>query len=568
MRPVTELPNPQANPDPDPDSPQSRLRPDEHAEAGGDRLGSLGTSGLDGVGEAAGTDGSRAAVGLVDRLWAAVGAEPSAPTGEFQISGPEGFLPSVFDVTGFASAAVAVAALATADLLSVVEDRGPRAVTVDRRAASAAFLTESLFTPAGWERPAVWDPIASDYRTADGWIRLHTNYRHHREAVLRALGLAGRADAGASGGGDPGGAGGAGGGGDGADRAAVAAAVAGWPGDDLETAVVRAGGCAAVQRDRAAWLASPPGAASAAEPLVRVERRPAAGTGRPGWARLRADAASAVRPRRPDGPGGQHGPHRPLAGLRVLDLTRVIAGPVATRWLAAYGADVVRVDPVGFAEVPALLPVMTAGKRRAVLDLRAADGRAAFARLAATADVLVCGLRADALDRLGFGPEALLAANPDLIVARLDAYGWSGPWATRRGFDSLVQMSCGITAAGAAAAGQDAPRPLPAPALDHGTGYLLAAAVLRALSRLARTGQASSLAASLVGTANVLMSLPTPAGLAAPAPRFSPDDTQPVRTAWGDARGVPAPGTIDGMPADLPEPAGPLGTHPPVWLPR
>ncbi|OHV43759.1 hypothetical protein BCD48_27050 [Pseudofrankia sp. BMG5.36] len=486
---------------------------------------------------------------MVGRLWEAVGDDPSTPPAEIRVQGPEGFLPSVFDVTGFASAAVAVAALAIADLLALIEGRDARAVTVERRAASAAFLAESLFTPVGWERQAIWDPIAGDYRTADGWIRLHTNYRHHREAVERVLGLTGR-------------------GGGAVDRATVTAVVAGWPGDDLETAVARAGGCAAVQRDRIAWLASEPGAAGAAEPLVRLEPRPATGAGSPNWAQRRPGDSGGPRSGRSGGAGGEPGPRRPLAGLRVLDLTRVIAGPVATRWLAAYGADVVRIDPVGFAEVPALLPVMTAGKRRAALDLRAADGRAAFAALVADADVLVCGLRSDALDRLGFGPRELLAANPDLVVARLDAYGWSGPWATRRGFDSLVQMSCGITAAGAAAAGHDAPRPLPAQALDHGTGYLLAAAVLRAVHRLARTGEASLVTASLVGTANVLMSLPAPDGLAVPAPRFSPDDTEPVRTAWGDGRGVPVPGAIDGLAPDLAEPAGPLGSHAPVWLPR
>ena len=140
--------------------------------------------------------------------------------------------------------------------------------------------------------------------------------------------------------------------------------------------------------------------------------------------------------------------------MRVLDLTRVIAGPIGTRFLAAYGADVLRIDPPGFAEVPALLPETTAGKRTAALDLTAAAGRAAFESLVATADVLVSGLRADALARLGYDDAALAALNPALIVASLDAYGWNGPWRDRRGFDSLVQMSSGIAAAGAAATGR------------------------------------------------------------------------------------------------------------------
>jgi crotonobetainyl-CoA:carnitine CoA-transferase CaiB-like acyl-CoA transferase len=130
----------------------------------------------------------------------------------------------------------------------------------------------------------------------------------------------------------------------------------------------------------------------------------------------------------------------------VLDMTRVIAGPVCTKFLAAYGAQVLRLDPPGFAEVPALLPETTAGKRTAALDLRADADRGLFENLVAGADVLVTGLRADALARLDYGDEALTAINPALIVASLDAYGWDGPWRDRRGFDSLVAITRGFRA--------------------------------------------------------------------------------------------------------------------------
>ena len=150
-------------------------------------------------------------------------------------------------------------------------------------------------------------------------------------------------------------------------------------------------------------------------------------------------------------------------------MTRVIAGPVCTKFLAAYGAQVLRLDPPGFAEVPALLPETTAGKRTAALDLRVEADRGIFENLVADADVLVTGLRADALAGLGYGDGTLTAINPALIVASLNAYGWDGPWRHRRGFDSLVQMSCGIAAAGSLAAGRDEPLPLPVQALDHAT---------------------------------------------------------------------------------------------------
>jgi hypothetical protein len=433
-------------------------------------------------------------------------------------TGPVGLLPSVYDVTGFAAAAVGAAARAVALLVEEAAGGGPVPVTVDRRAASAAFLCERLFTPEGWVLPPVWDPLAGDYRTADGWIRLHTNYSYHRAAVERVLAPA-------------------------QTRDEVAAAVARWRRVDLESAVVAAGGPAAALTGAEAWKASSPGAAVTAAPAIRVTARPGAGVGRTGF-----------------------DPQRPLAGIRVLDLTRVIAGPVATRFLAAYGADVLRVDPPGFQEVPALLPEMTAGKRCAALNLREPADRAVFEQLVGQADVLVCGLRNGALDALGYSAEALYPLNPGLIDARLNAYGWSGPWAGRRGFDSLVQMSCGIAAAGAEAAGQDEPLPLPAQALDHGTGFLVAAAIVNALRRRMSTGESCSIAASLAGTATLLMHAAVPAGLTTAPVHWTNSDTHAVETAWGPGRSVPLPARIDGIPAELPVAAGPVGRHPASWL--
>jgi crotonobetainyl-CoA:carnitine CoA-transferase CaiB-like acyl-CoA transferase len=292
---------------------------------------------------------------------------------------------------------------------------------------------------------------------------------------------------------------------------------------------------------REAWLASPPGTATAtAPPLARKDT---------------------VLPPRTFRPPART---QPYSGIRLLDLTRVIAGPVATRFLAAYGADVLRIDPPGFEEVAALLPETTAGKRTAALDLRTAAGRAAFEYLVATADVLVTGLRADALDRLGYSDEALAARSPALIIASLDAYGWDGPWRDRRGFDSLVQMSCGIAAFGAAAAGKDGPVPLPVQALDHATGYLIAAAVGRALTRRLTDSVVTRVRASLIGTASLLWSLPRPESR---PPRPSPAGFPLVdaMTAWGPARRVPLPGQIAGSAPRWQVEAGPLGRHCAAW---
>ena len=481
---------------------------------------------------------------IAARVWGEIGGPADLP-GALTATGPRTVLPSRFDVTGLATASVAAAMLAAAEFLAIRDDDRPPPVTVDSRQACAAFAAEALFTPVGWERPDIWDPIAGNYRARDGWIRLHTNYAYHRAAVERLLGAA--------------------------DRESVRAAVAEWKAEELETAVVEAGGCAAAMRTREDWLATPAGAATAHSPLADVAVRPLpdGGTVLPGRAAVPAGEAGtgghpgAGGPAGTDDPAGAGG-RLPYSGVRVLDLTRVIAGPIGTRFLAAYGADVLRIDPLGFAEVPALLPETTAGKRTAALDLTAAAGRAAFESLVAGADVLVSGLRADALARLGYDDAALAALNPALIVASLDAYGWDGPWRDRRGFDSLVQMSSGIAAAGAAATGADNPVPLPVQALDHACGYLMAAAVGRALTRRGTESAVSRIRLSLIGTANLLWSLPRPAAQP-PMPKPGDFPLTDASTAWGPARRVPLPGAIAGIDARWRVEAGPLGRHQPSW---
>lgn len=447
-------------------------------------------------------------------------ADDTVTADDLVVTGPSAVLPARFDVTGFAAGAVAAAGVAAARLLAARRDIPPAGVTIDTRAACAAFAAEGLFTPIGWPRPELWDPIAGNYRTSDGWIRLHTNYPYHRAVAERVLG--------------------------GQDRDAIEKAAAGWPGEELQAAIVDAGGAAAVMHDRSGWLASAPGRATAGELAVTVESRP-------------GDAVPAWR-------GGIE-PARPFGGIRVLDLTRVIAGPDCTKFLAAYGADVLRIDPPGFAEVASLLPETTVGKRTAALDLATPADRAIFEELVRGADVLVTGYRAGAMTGLGYPDDVLAALNPSLVIASLTAYGDSGPWGTRRGFDSLVQMSSGIAAAGATWLGRDDPVPLPVQALDHATGYLLAAAIARALTRQLTTGVLDRIRASLIGAANLLWRLPEPSSQ---PPRPNPADFTLVdtATAWGPARRVPIPAVIDGTAAEWTIDAGPLGRHRPEWITR
>ncbi len=299
-------------------------------------------------------------------------------------------------------------------------------------------------------------------------------------------------------------------------------------------------------RTAAEWAAHPQGIAVAAEPLVA--RTVTA---------LPAGAARDVAPT----------PGRPLAGVRVLDLTRVIAGPVCTRVLAAYGADVLRIDPPGFLEGEVLLGDVTQGKRRATLDLRTAEGRTRFLELVAEAELLVCGLRQGALARLGLDVAQLRQANPALGIVLLDAYGWTGPWSGRRGFDSLVQMSAGIAARGREAARAEEPVALPAQALDHGAGYLLVAAACRALLDCQEQQVATVARLSLARVAHLLTTLGdqhVPRGRG-----IGPEDAAPyleeAPSSLGPLRRVRVPGRIHGCEPHWSRPAGALGIDAPSF---
>lgn len=299
--------------------------------------------------------------------------------------------------------------------------------------------------------PDVWSPLSRFWPTIDGWVRTHGNYPHHAAALHTGLGSA--ADA---------------------SPDEIGRRLAAMTADAATEAIVGAGGlCVPVRHENPAH-----DEALRRHSLVetlRVADSPA----RP----LRSDSVAA-----------------PLAGIRVLDLTRVIAGPVATRTLAFAGADVLRIDPPGLPE-PGWQHLDTGhGKRTALLDIRADRARAEA--LVADADVVVLGYRPAALARLGFSPADLLARYPHLVVAQLSAWpGGDSP----RGFDSLVQAASGISWI---ESDGDAPGALPAQALDHSAGYLLAAAVVTALRRRSEVGGGWLVRTSLRRVAAELLGMP------------------------------------------------------------
>ena len=242
----------------------------------------------------------------------------------------------------------------------------------------------------------------------------------------------------------------------------------------------------------------------------------------------------------------------------------MLAGPTSTRFLAGLGAEVLRIDPPWWNE-PALIPDMTLGKRCARLDLRQPHDRAILEDLLRHADVMVHGYRSDALEALGLGADRRQDLSPGLIDVSLDAYGWTGPWHARRGFDSLVQMSCGIADAGMRQLARAKPTPLPVQALDCATGYILAGAVLRGLTERLATGHGVRLRTSLARTATLLMGLP-PGESHAMAPEGPADIGDRVETTdWGPAFRVKPPLHIDNAPLHWDRPATDLGSARAAW---
>ncbi|HTO05946.1 MAG TPA: CoA transferase, partial [Myxococcota bacterium] len=312
----------------------------------------------------------------------------------------------------------------------------------------------------------------------------------------------------------------------------------------FETAAAGAGAVAAMMRSPEEWAAHPQGRALAALPAFEIERI--------------GDAAP-----RPFPPGD-----RPLAGLRVLDLTRVVAGPVCGRTLAAHGADVLRIASPGLPFFPWIVIDTGRGKRSAYADLETADGRESLTRLLRRADVLVQAYRPGAIAARGFGPADAAGLRPGIVYVSLSAYSHAGPWAGRRGFDSLVQTATGFNQAEGAAAGVEGPKELPAQALDHGSGQLMAAAALLARARQAREGGSWHVRVSLAQTGRFLYGLGRVAdGLRSPDPGLDDvqDRLEDSNSAFGRLRAVRHAAELSETPARFARPAAPLGSSPAEW---
>jgi crotonobetainyl-CoA:carnitine CoA-transferase CaiB-like acyl-CoA transferase len=454
-------------------------------------------------------------------LWTSVGGDASA-LDRVTLSGDERQLPSSFRVAAAAQTSIAAAAMAAANIWRLRSGE-PQDVAVDMRHAVVECRSERYLRVDGKPPGPAWDAIAGVYKTGDKrFVRLHTNFPHHRDAVCKVLDCK-------------------------PEREAVQAALMRWDGEEFETAAYGAGGVVAMMRPRDEWSATPHARALAGLPLISIEKI--------------GDAAPKPWP----------AGNRPLSGVRVLDLSRVIAGPVAGRTLAVHGADVMLISSPNLPAIHWLTIDNGRGKLTSFVDLKTEQGREVLRGLLADADIFSQGYRPAAIAALGFSPQDAARISPGIVYVSLSAYGHAGPWAGRRGFDSLVQTSTGFNHAEGQAAGVDGPKELPAQMLDHATGYLMAFGAMMAKARQSREGGSWHVQVSLARTGNWLWSL------GRVADGFSIQDLkaetvaplmEEIPSGFGPLRSVRHSAELSKTPAFFERPAMPLGSHPPQWPAR
>ncbi|MFI5836591.1 CoA transferase [Micromonospora sp. NPDC051300] len=442
-----------------------------------------------------------------------------AASGPLLVGDPRpGALASPLAVADCAVASVAACLAAAADLAHDRTGRRPD-LTLDTEHVAAAVRGEVWLRDADGRGIDGFAPLSRLWPAGDGWMRTHANYPWHRAALLSSLGVADGPDA--------------------EVRARVADVVADRPAREVERAAYAAGGLAVAARTRAQWLADGEEDPAGTAPLVTMTPLGRATGPLPGPGRL------------------------PASGVRVLDLTRVIAGPVGTRMLGALGADVLRVDDPRRPELALHAVDGVIGKASATLDVGTEAGRRTLHRLLDRADVLVTGYRPGALRRLGLDPDQVADRHPGTSVVTLSAWGTTGTWGARHGFDSLVQVATGI--GWATSPDGDRPGALPCQLLDHATGYLVAAGALAALGRRARTGDATHVSVSLTRTARWLLDQGSdPDG---PSAGDDPERrADAYRIPLGDGwSGISPPGRLDGRSLSWPHLPPAYGQAPARW---
>ena len=453
-------------------------------------------------------------------LWGLAGGDPAALE-RVTFTGSEPIFPTSFRIATAAQASIGAVALAASEAWRMKTGRAQR-VEVDMRHALNEYLGEDYLVIAGQSRGGLPNPAHGLHPAKNGgYVRTHTAYPAHYAAAMKVLGLP-----------------------QAADKPAIRAAVAGWDAHALEDAIYAEGGVAIAVRSPDEWNATPHGQALTRLPAIVIEK-----------------IGEAPARLLPEGP-------RPLSGQRVIDLTKVIAGPVAGRAMAAHGADVLHMQSPHLHALDWLERDTHRGKRNAPLDLTTKDGHDTLERLVRDADIFLQGFRPGAIAGKGFSPEHVAALRPGIVYVSLSAWGHLGPWSMRRGFDSLVQTASGYNWEEARAAGSATPKELPCQALDHTTGYLLALGAIMARLRQAREGGSWLVRGALAGTGRWIWGLGRLEGYFG-VRQPTRDDLQDLmedrQTVWGPYRSLRHAArmseTMPGWELD----AVPPGTHEAKW---
>jgi crotonobetainyl-CoA:carnitine CoA-transferase CaiB-like acyl-CoA transferase len=439
------------------------------------------------------------------------------PTQQAALIGQDPVLANRFPVSEAAAAALAAGGVAASDLWELQTGRR-QAVRVDVRKAGLSLRATLVMRLNGGPPPPSWadgNPLVDLYQCRDGrWVHLHGNFPHLAAGTMAVLGCA-------------------------RDRDEITAAVARRDAQELEDALAANRQCGAMARTASEWAAHPQGQALANVPRVEIIKL----------------GESEPEPL----PGGD----RPLSGIRVLDLTRILAGPTHARTLAQYGADVLHITAPKLPSSQVWVMDTNQGKLSAYLDLDAPDQREQLQALLREADVFAQGFRAGALERRGFGPLQAAAARPGIIYVSINCYGHVGPWVDRPGWEQLAQTVTGLATAQGT---PERPQRMPVAACDYTTGYLAALGTMVALGRRAREGGSYHVRASLCQTGMWFQRF---GPICDPAKATGPGDTDELTveadTAWGKLRYLTPCVELSETPTAWERQPVPLGTHPAAW---
>ena len=441
--------------------------------------------------------------------------------------GTDPILPTPFLIGETSAAALTATGLAISDLWELRTGR-PQDVAVDIRQATASLRSGRYMRMDGTNVSTERNPVMGVYPAKNGrWSYLHCNFPNHRAAALSVLGVP-------------------------EDRDEVRKAVARWDALELEEAIISANGAGGMVRTMEEWAQHPQGAAIASQPLMEIVK-----------------IGDSPPEKLPDG-------DRPLSGVRVLDLTRVLAGPTCARTLAEHGADVLKITGAHLPNIGYQEYDTGHGKLSAHLDLREENDLETLCGLVREADVFSQGYRPGTLGKRGLSPEALAQMRPGIVYVSLSAFGHIGPWASRRGFDTVLQTVSGITSLQGELFAGDSPGPqfYPVSAIDYLTGYLMAFGALVALARRVREGGSWLVRISLAQTGHWLVGRGQVANTEL---KDVPNEFTPAELErWSMESKIPAGGLhhlgpvvhLSETPPHWARPSVPLGYHDPVWPER